>query len=134
MCTLYYNTHYLTCEVGTLNVCANKRKFHSMFEPRNISTSNAVCLSLSMCHICYFKDRSDYNKAVLLTLPVQREAEVVALFHATVHHRHHDFLHARWCKLHCTTIHVIAPPLPQMSRQAMLNKTVSITASELSEP
>lgn len=36
--------------------------------------------SLGVCHICNFKDRSDYNKAVLLTLPVQREAEVVACF------------------------------------------------------
>lgn len=42
----------------------------------------------------------------LQILPVQREAEVVALLHATAHHRHHGFLHARWCKLHCVTTNV----------------------------
>lgn len=72
-----------------------------MFEAKAI-----LPLSLSVCHTCNVKDRSDYNKAVLLTLPARREAEVVALFHATAHHRQHDFLHARWCKLHCATVYV----------------------------
>lgn len=66
-----------------------------------------------VCHICNFKDRSDYNKAPLWTLPVGREGEVVALFHATVHLREHDFGHAIWWKLHFT-IHYTLPPLPQM--------------------
>lgn len=65
-----------------------------------------LILSLSVCHTCNVKDRSDYNKAVLLTFPVQREAEVVALFQATVDHRQRDFLYARWCKLHCATTYV----------------------------
>lgn len=40
-------------------------------------------LTLRVRCTCNAKDRSDYNKASLLTLHVQREAEVVVLFHAT---------------------------------------------------
>lgn len=40
-------------------------------------------LTLRGRRTCIVKDRSDYNKASLLTLHVQREAEVVVLFHAT---------------------------------------------------
>lgn len=62
-----------------------------MFTPR--LRQKPVVLHYSVCHTCNVKDRSDYDKAVLLTLPVQREAEVVALFHATAHHRQHNFLY-----------------------------------------
>lgn len=65
-----------------------------------------LILPFSVCHTSNVKDRSDYNKAVLLTFAVQREAEVVALFQATVDHGQHDFLYARWCKLHCATTYV----------------------------
>ena len=38
----------------------------------------------SMCHTCNFKDWSVYqNKAARMTLPVQREGEVVTLFHTS---------------------------------------------------
>lgn len=83
--------------------------FYLLTHDKGLRVEINIYLSLSRCPIGNFKDRSDNNKAVLLTLPVQREAEVVALFHATVHHRHHDFLHARLCTLHCTTTHARPP-------------------------
>lgn len=53
--------------------------------PHPLSTPHLPCAPTSRRrHTCSAKDRSDYNKAPLLNLPVQREAEVVVLYHATV--------------------------------------------------
>ncbi len=91
----------------TLNPCANKRNIQRSLYVWARNNTAWETVTLTVCHTCNFEDRGDYDKNVLLTLPAQREAEVVALFHATVHHRHHDFLHARWCKLHCATTYVL---------------------------
>lgn len=95
--------HYSRCQEVTLWTRAQTGIMlyvHSMFQADAILP---LIASLLVCYTYNSKDRSDYNKAVLLTLPVQREAEVVVLFHATVQDRLHDFLCAIWCKLHCTT-------------------------------
>lgn len=76
--------------------CKQKQHTVLVFKP---------CLSHKQ-YICSIKDRSDCNNAALVILPVQGEAEVVASFHATAHHDH-DFLYARWCKLHCATKHAL---------------------------
>lgn len=83
----------------TLNPGANKHSVHVCSGHVWGNTEPILPVPLSVCHTCDAKDRSDYEKAVLWTLPVQGEAEVVTFFHAAVDRRQHDFLHARWCKL-----------------------------------
>lgn len=66
--------------------CANKRRVFVSPPPNQPPT---LPPPLDSRHTCSAKDRSDYNKAPLSSLPVQREAEVVVLFHATVRRRGH---------------------------------------------
>lgn len=58
--------------------------------------NNTASYAASLLCVIYVISKTEVITKTLLTLPVRREAEVVALFHATVHHRHHDFRHARW--------------------------------------
>lgn len=67
--------------VATFLTSANKHKFYStFFSPQQDCLWYHLPRCLCVCVMCTFKERSDYNKAFHSTLPVQREAEVVACY------------------------------------------------------
>lgn len=101
-------------ELHTLNPCANK--LNIMCSLHVGARNNTASYAASLLCVIYVISKTKVITKTLLTLPVLREAEVVALFHATVHHRHHDFRHSRWWKLHCATTHVLLASLNEEAR------------------
>lgn len=100
--TIIYNTHYSTCQAVTL---CTRVQMNAM---SGVHCQKQYCLSFSQC-VIYVISKTEVitTKLFCRVFLCRGEAEVVSLFHATVHHKHHDFRHARWCKLTCAIRHVL---------------------------